>query len=177
MEPFKSSLFFLMPHGLIKSCHFSSNSTSIMSGSDFEEVLRLPPPGNPSREKKSPFGCHTMFPQLAQRTIWFLYPTNCLLQAGQAPLMMRLLATVPMRRGPAKGRIQVANIRHRKSHPDNANQRKKIVAKPLPSGVSIKSLISLLYLGQFLLKSRVKVRHRCPISNSRSISRALSDAD
>lgn len=85
MEQFKSSLFFLMAHGLIKSGHFSSNSTSIMSGSDFEEVLRLPPPGNPSREKKSPFGCHTMFPQPAQRTIWFLYPTNCLLQAGQAP--------------------------------------------------------------------------------------------
>lgn len=26
-----------------------------------------------------------MFPQPAQRIIWFLYPTNCLLQAGQDP--------------------------------------------------------------------------------------------
>lgn len=42
-------------------------------------------------------------------------------------LMTRLLATVPMRSGAAIGRTHVANIRIRNSHPDNANQRKKIV--------------------------------------------------
>ena len=41
----------------------------------------------------------------------------------------RLLANVPMRRGPAKGSTHVANIKNRKSHPDNANQMKKIVYK------------------------------------------------
>jgi hypothetical protein len=34
-----------------------------------------------------------------------------------------------MRRGPANGSTHVANIKNRKSHPDNANQRKKIVYK------------------------------------------------
>lgn len=41
----------------------------------------------------------------------------------------RLLAIVPIRSGPANGSIHVANIKTRKSHPDNANQRKKIVYK------------------------------------------------
>lgn len=82
-----------------------------------------------------------------------------------------------MRRGPANGSTHVANIKNRNSHPDNANQRKKIVAKLLPKGVSRKSLSCFLYLGQFLLKSRLTVRHRRPISNSRSTSRAQSPAD
>ena len=41
----------------------------------------------------------------------------------------KLLAKVPMRRGPANGSTHVANIKNRNSHPDNANQRKKIVYK------------------------------------------------
>lgn len=41
--------------------------------------------------------------------------------------MTKLFATAPMRRGPAKGNTQVANIRMRNSHPDRANHRKKIV--------------------------------------------------
>lgn len=43
--------------------------------------------------------------------------------------MTRLFATVPMRRGAANGRIHVAYIKKRNNHPDNANQRKKIVYK------------------------------------------------
>jgi hypothetical protein len=39
------------------------------------------------------------------------------------------LAIAPMRRGPARGSTHVAIIKNRKSHPDNANQRKKIVYK------------------------------------------------
>ena len=39
------------------------------------------------------------------------------------------MAIVPIRSGPANGSIHVANIKTRKSHPDNANQRKKIVYK------------------------------------------------
>lgn len=138
------------------SSYFSSNSTSMMSGPDFleEEEPLLP------REKKSPFGCHTMFPHPAHRTIWFLFPINGLLQAGQFPLMTILFAIAPIRRGPANGSTQVANIRTRNSHPDSANHRKKTVAQLLPIGVSKKSLICFLYLGQLMLKSRVKARHR-----------------
>jgi len=44
-------------------------------------------------------------------------------------LMTKLLATAPMRRGPAIGRTQVAIIITRNSHPERANQRKKIVWK------------------------------------------------
>lgn len=32
-----------------------------------------------------PLGCHTMFPQPVHEIIWFLYPANSLLQAGQVP--------------------------------------------------------------------------------------------
>lgn len=149
------------------SLYFSSYSTSIISGSDLEdEFLPLLP-----LVKNSPFGCQTMFPQFEHRTIWFLAPMNCLLQAGQFPLMTRLFATVPIRRGPANGSTHVAKIKTRKSHPDNANHKKKNVTKLLPKGVSRKSLICLLYLGQFVLKSSAKFRHHRPISNSRSSSR------
>lgn len=48
------------------SLHFSSNSTSIISGWELEEGVPLLP------LEKSPLGCHTMFPQPAQRTIWLL---------------------------------------------------------------------------------------------------------
>lgn len=69
------------------SFHFSSNSTSIMSSSDFVDFLP-----RPFLEKKSPSGCHTMFLQPAQRIIWLLEPINSLLQAGQAPY------TIPSKR-------------------------------------------------------------------------------
>lgn len=50
------------------------------SGCDFDDLEpRLPP------EKKSPCGCHTMFLQVVQRIVWFLYPINCFLQAGHSP--------------------------------------------------------------------------------------------
>lgn len=69
------------------SFHFSSKSTSIMSSSDFVDFLP-----RPFLEKKSPSGCHTMFPQPPQRIIWPLEPINSLLQAGQAPY------TIPSKR-------------------------------------------------------------------------------
>lgn len=131
----------------------------------------------PPLEKNSPCGCHTILPQFAQRIVWLLYPTNCLLQAGHAPLMTILLAIAVSKRGPAKGNTHVANIKKRNNHPDRANQIKKIVAKLLPIGVSRKSLNCFLYLGQFLLKSREKVRQRWLSSNSRSSTRARSAAD
>lgn len=43
--------------------------------------------------------------------------------------MIKLLATVPMRRGPASGSIHVPNIKKRNIHPDSANQRKNSVCK------------------------------------------------
>jgi len=131
----------------------------------------------PSFEKKSPCGCHTMFPHPSHLMIWFLYPINCLLHAGHSPLMTKLLATAPMRRGPAIGRTQVAIIITRNSHPERANQRKKIVAKLPPSGVFKNALNCFLYLGKFLLKSAETVLTRGVIPNSRSISRARSAAE
>nr|AFK43508.1 unknown [Lotus japonicus] len=53
-----------------------------------------------------------------------------------------------MRRGPANGSTQVAMMRMRKSQPDNANQMKKMVAKLLPTGLSINLLSCLRYCNE-----------------------------
>lgn len=82
-----------------------------------------------------------------------------------------------MRIGAANGSTHVPNINNLNSHPDKVNQRKNIIAKLLPKGVSKKSFSCFLYLGQLLLKSMEKVRQRSPISRSRSIERARSTAD
>jgi hypothetical protein len=50
----------------------------------------------------------------------------------------RLLAIVPIRSGPANGSIHVANIKIRKSQPDSANQRKKIVYKKMTRNLKTK---------------------------------------
>lgn len=82
-----------------------------------------------------------------------------------------------MRSGPANGSTHTANMKNRNIHPDRANQMKNIVVKLLPKGEFKKSLSCFLYLGQFRLKSRVKVRHRCVTSKSRSSSLARPVAD
>ena len=63
--------------------------------------------------------------------ITFVLHYVCHVIAISDTLITRLLATVPMRRGPANGSIHVANIKNRNSQPDIANQRKKIVCKQI----------------------------------------------
>lgn len=65
--------------------HFSSKSTSMIW--DFGGFLELPLLLLllPSLEKKSPCGCHTMFPHPSHLMTWLLYPRNCLLHAGHSP--------------------------------------------------------------------------------------------
>lgn len=49
------------------------------------------------------------------------------MQADAFTFTVILLATAVSRRGPAIGNTQVAIIKHRNSHPDKANHKKKIV--------------------------------------------------
>uniref|UniRef100_A0A2P2KTA0 Uncharacterized protein LOC107414937 n=1 Tax=Rhizophora mucronata TaxID=61149 RepID=A0A2P2KTA0_RHIMU len=65
----------------------------------------------------------------------------------------------------------------RNSHSHLKDKGIILTEKVLPSGVFRKSPTCFLYVGQFLAKSMVKVRHRAPISSSLSISRARSPAD
>lgn len=60
--------------------------------------------------------------------------------------MTRLLATAPIKRGPANGRTHVAKIRNRNSHPDRANHRKKSVCTEIYSHPQLEGRLQDLHI-------------------------------